>query len=146
MTGLAIWMPHLGKLRSRVIVINYCQGFVSPEAASSTSSHVYIFFSQAVHNMFILSALKCSLRAISVSISGQNRLMGSWECSYAMHRVYTVYTNMHTYTCIHVKYKQKIWGWNLMGVLIYLSAYLYICLFIYPFFRCMGFFSLHVCD
>lgn len=29
-------MPHLGKLLSYVIVINYCQSFVSPKAASFT--------------------------------------------------------------------------------------------------------------
>lgn len=39
MTGLAIWMPHLEKLLSYVIVINYCQSFVSPKAASFTPSY-----------------------------------------------------------------------------------------------------------
>lgn len=41
MTGLAIWMPHLEKLLSYVIVINYCQSSVSPKAASFS---LFIFF------------------------------------------------------------------------------------------------------
>lgn len=34
MTGLAIWMPHLEKLGSHVMVINYEKACVSPEALS----------------------------------------------------------------------------------------------------------------
>lgn len=60
MTGLAIWMPHLEKLLSYVIVINYCQGFVSPKAASFTLSYF------SVQEMLLPSSKQYAGRAIVI--------------------------------------------------------------------------------
>lgn len=53
-------MPHLEKLLSYVIVINYCQSFVSPKAASFTPSYF------SVQEMLFPSSEQSAGRAIVV--------------------------------------------------------------------------------
>ncbi len=63
MTGLAIRMPHLEKLRSCVIVINYWQGFVSPEAAHPLLiAYTYVFLLNVF--IYIYSMYKYSLSIV----------------------------------------------------------------------------------
>lgn len=118
MTGLAIWMPHLEKLRSCVIVINYYQGFVSPEAASSTPYMFWAFFLPflilPVYKIVVLSDLKCAWRAIGVI---DVTLSGGGVTS----KSYTMYT-VHTCTCLWLKKTGNI----------FYVVYLYISVFILP--------------
>lgn len=70
MTGLAIWMPHLEKLLSYVIVINYCQSFVSPKAASFTPSYF------SVRERLLPSSEQSAGRAVVITTEMSTRTAG----------------------------------------------------------------------
>lgn len=65
-------MPHLEKLLSYVIVINYCQGFVSPKAASFTLSYF------SVQDVLLPSSKQYAGRAIVIiaKMSKRKRVAG----------------------------------------------------------------------